>query len=888
MAKKSPLVKGGVAATLGLALAATAFVAPANAEALNTGEVIQPTEGTTQINLIGFNDFHGRITQVDAFAANVLQVQDTFGADNSLIIGNGDQVGASEFESSVAGDQPSKDALVALGVDSFTAGNHEFDKGQEDALAIRDTFGTLLAANVIKADGTPLLDAYSTYEVAGHTVAVVGAVTQSTVSGVSPDGIQGLTFTDPVASVNEYAAQLSDGDESNGEADIIIASYHEGGPTSGTYDDNASNELFAQMANETSTEVDAIYEAHTHQTYNYETNIDGKIRQVVQAGQYAENVGQIVLDVDADGNVVSSSSSVIPTYNADGTPRVDATTLSADSQATYAEVVGIQDAAVAEAEVLGAEQIGVVEEDITRAKTYDATGAVTVQDNRAQESTLGSVVADSMMLWAQGVGTDALDADLSIMNPGGLRADIAGDGVLTYKDAQTVLPFVNNLSVVSITGAELKNVLEQQWQLDANGAVPGRPYLQLGISSNVDYSYTGSTSDDPLTTQGTHITSVYVDGAPLVDDQVYKVVMPSFLAAGGDNFFALNNNEGVYDTGSVDLDAFVQYVESLPDTLLEPEQTRNGFQIDGYFGEDGAAPSIEAGAEQTITVTDVDLHSLDLVANTTVEVLLDGNVIGEGTVNGSTLAGETTTADVTFTVPADTAAGDYTIQVVAQPSGSTVNLPLTVTATEETPAPTTTPEPTETPAPTTPATETPAPTQSESQSQEPQLVTEQEHYTTAESADGVNYVGVNFTPNQPVSVSIKFGDGESQSVEDVMADADGVISGSLTYQTVDQTTGAVLEDNLPWPAGTYTIVATQGELSATVTFTVGDETGAATDGTSTDGTSTVPAADNNGSGDQLATTGANETAMFAGIAAGVIALALGGTLMLLRRRNTDA
>jgi len=88
---------------------------------------------------------------------------------------------------------------------------------------------------------------------------------------------------------------------------------------------------------------------------------------------------------------------------------------------------------------------------------------VTVQDNRAQESTLGSVVADSMMLWAQGVGTDALDADLSIMNPGGLRADIAGDGVLTYKDAQNVLPFGNNLSVVSITGAELKNVLEQQW-----------------------------------------------------------------------------------------------------------------------------------------------------------------------------------------------------------------------------------------------------------------------------------------------------------------------------------------------------------------------------------------------------------------------------------------
>ncbi|WP_282827752.1 ExeM/NucH family extracellular endonuclease [Gulosibacter sediminis] len=221
----------------------------------------------------------------------------------------------------------------------------------------------------------------------------------------------------------------------------------------------------------------------------------------------------------------------------------------------------------------------------------------------------------------------------------------------------------------------------------------------------------------------------------------------------------------------------------------------------------------------------------------------------------------------------------------------------------ETPEPTESPEPTETTAPTTPATETPEPTASQTESQEPQLVTEQEHYTAAESAAGVQYVGVNFAANASVNIAISIDGGEPQSVESLTADADGTITGQLTYQTVDSETGAVIEDNLPWPAGSYTIIATQGELSATVTFTVGEDA-AATDGTATatasatatsepsdtdDATETsIPVDGTNNAGDQLATTGANESAMFMGIASGVIALALGGALVLLRRRYNEA
>ena len=62
---------------------------------------------------------------------------------------------------------------------------------------------------------------------------------------------------------------------------------------------------------------------------------------------------------------------------------------------------------------------------------------------------------------------------------------------------------------------------------------------EVGLSKNISYTF------DPNAPQGSHITSVYIDGEPLNDDQVYKVVMPSFLAAGGDNFFSINFGLGM-------------------------------------------------------------------------------------------------------------------------------------------------------------------------------------------------------------------------------------------------------------------------------------------------------------------------------------------------------
>ena len=90
------------------------------------------------------------------------------------------------------------------------------------------------------------------------------------------------------------------------------------------------------------------------------------------------------------------------------------------------------------------------------------------------ESPLGNLIADSQL-----AATTAAGAQIALMNPGGVRADLTfasspvgeGDGVVTYGEAFTVQPFGNILQTLTYTGAQLDAVLEQQWQPQADGSI---------------------------------------------------------------------------------------------------------------------------------------------------------------------------------------------------------------------------------------------------------------------------------------------------------------------------------------------------------------------------------------------------------------------------------
>ncbi|MEN0129745.1 MAG: ExeM/NucH family extracellular endonuclease [Brevundimonas sp.] len=632
--------------------------------------VVGLTKGESQapvdLTFLNINDFHGRIDSNTVKFAGTVEKLRSEASGPVAFLSAGDNIGASLFASSVAQDQPTIDVLNALDLQASAVGNHEFDKGFADlAGRVSDAASwDYLGANVYdKGTTNPALDEYKVLDLDGVRVGIIGAVTQETPTLVTPGGIADLDFGDPVAAVNRVADQLTDGDESNGEADVLVAEYHEGAgagtPDGSTLEQEvAAGGAFTDIVTKTSAKVDAIFTGHTHKQYAWEAPVPGqagKTRPILQTGSYGEFVGKVVLTYDPSSDEVTAHSQV-------DVPRV--TTADADLVAAYprvAQVKTIVDAAIAYANTVGSVPVGSVSADITTAFSGGAyTGGTYTggtRDDRANESTLGDTVANALR---DTLAPDNLGgAQIGVVNPGGLRAELfyAPDGVVTTAEANSVLPFVNNLWTTTLTGAQVVTMLEQQWQTNADGTIPSRPYLQLGLSDNVTYTYDASAA------LGHHITSVTVDGQPLDPTADYRIGTFSFLAQGGDNFRVFTQGTATKDSGLVDRDGWIAYLGNHPG--LAPDFARQG------VGVPALPSSVTAGDVLAFAVSKLDLTSLGSPVNTALDVRLDGTSIGTATVTGGNAA-------VSVTIPAGTSAGDHVLTLVAAPSGTTVTLPLTV------------------------------------------------------------------------------------------------------------------------------------------------------------------------------------------------------------------
>src|SRR5690606_35791636 len=153
---------------------------------------------------------------------------------NTTFVGAGDFVGASTFTSFIQQDQPTIDVLNQIGLETSSFGNHEFDKGRADVddRILDAADWPYLAANLYDTTtGEPAYDEYFLQEFDGVTVGFIGAVTEALPELVSPAGIDTLDVKAIVPEVNRVAAYLTDGDESNGEADVLMLLVHEGAAT---------------------------------------------------------------------------------------------------------------------------------------------------------------------------------------------------------------------------------------------------------------------------------------------------------------------------------------------------------------------------------------------------------------------------------------------------------------------------------------------------------------------------------------------------------------------------------------------------------------------------------------------------------------------------------
>jgi 2',3'-cyclic-nucleotide 2'-phosphodiesterase (5'-nucleotidase family) len=592
-----------------VALAITGLLAGPTAVVGLTSAPASAAEVT--INLLAINDFHGRMNLSSSgdntvkFAGTVAQLETP---GNTMIVGAGDMIGATEFESGIQDDNPTIDVLNAIGLDASAVGNHEFDKGFADLKGrVQDRANwEYLGANVYnKGTTTPALAEYYVQDIGGVSVGVIGAVTEETPSLVNPNGIADIQFGNAVAAVQRVANQLSDGNAANGEADVVVATFH-AGATTGTGDqppstyeaEIAKGGEFAQMASLNSN-VDVILNGHTHKVYAWDApKPGGGTRPILQTGEYGKNVGQVQLKVESTTGAITSYTA----QNVKRTTTADATLVS--TYPSVATVKGIVDAALAYAKPIGEQPAGTITADITRA--YTGTS-----EDRGGESSLGDLVANALR---DGMPANFPKPDFGVTNPGGLRQDLlykgdtaAGgpnnvDGGVTYKEVVNVLPFANDTSIVDLKGSAIKEILEQQWQ----PAGSSRPFLHLGLSDNVDVTL------DAAQPAGSRVTSVRINGVPLDLNKTYKVGTFTFLAFGGDNFTSFKKGTQSV-TGRLDRDLFRAYLQARPAT--SPNFDREQVYVTGL------PDSLIAGQKVDVAFDKLDMGSVGAPANTGVRVL---------------------------------------------------------------------------------------------------------------------------------------------------------------------------------------------------------------------------------------------------------------------------
>ncbi|RPF27252.1 bifunctional metallophosphatase/5'-nucleotidase [Georgenia muralis] len=579
------------ATTLGaLSLAAVGLTAlPASA--------VVNEDGSVTVDVLGITDFHGALEQAPYLAGQI----DAITAENpdTLFVSAGDNIGGSTYESAIQQDVPTIDVLNAMGLDASAVGNHEFDAGYAD---LRDRVLPLadwdyLGANV---GGAPELAPYTVVDVSGVSVAFVGSVTEETPTIVSKDGIAGLTFGDPVAATNEVAATLSDGDPDNGEADVVVALIHEG----------------VHVVDGFTGDIDAVFTGHTHVDLVGSTTPSGA--PVVQAGAAGSHLGRITLTVTTGGDVTGTGS-LIPI---DGTGPADA------------EVQAIVDEALAQADVLGQNVVGEASAPINGGSNDGTTAGSEPPVNRGTESPLGNFLAGVAKWTAEQVD---LAPDFGIINPGGIRADLDadGNGEVTYAEAFTTQPFGNTIGTVDLTGAQVVTLLEQQWNTEQTVS---RPMLRLGLSDDVEYVY------DPAGAAGERITEVYIDGAPIVLTDTYRVASNTFLLDGLDGFTVLGEGANLKETGIVDLQGLIDYLDTFGS--VSPDYSQRSVGVTG-------PQELESGTEVTLELSSLAFTTTE-PNPTEVTVSLAGKILASAPVDATITPArdETGRATVTFTVPA--------------------------------------------------------------------------------------------------------------------------------------------------------------------------------------------------------------------------------------------
>jgi 5'-nucleotidase len=542
--------------------AAVFLLAAAPAVAQKRQKPRKPPPPPVRVQLLGINDFHGHLESTTP--GTIMRREDerfpAGGAEylathirtlrertrHTFVVAAGDLVGGSPLLSSLFHDEPTIEAMNAIGLDVAAVGNHEFDEGPAelrrlarggchpidgcaDGSPYEGADFPFLAANVInRSTGKRIFSPYAIRQVGPVKIGFIGMTLEGTPQYISPTFARRLRFRDEAQTANRYARVLK-----RRGVNAIVVLLHEGGFTRERGGVNGCNGLsgpLRSIVRDTTRDVDVFLTGHTHAVYN--CTMWGK--RVTSAASYGRLITRLHLEINRR---------------------------TGDVQRTRARnwLVGHW--------VMQAPDIT---EMITRYRTFAApmadrvigrvTGSVSRYRDISGESRMGSLVADAQRRVS---GSDA-----AFIRPGQVRAGLAA-GDVSYARAFMTQPFGTSLVSMSLTGVQLLDLLKEQWC--------GRSKTEvLQVSAAVRYTWSASIAraikSRPCATAPNPVSGLEIDGEPVEPDRLYRITVNSGMANRDDNYPTLSrgtNRAG----GPQDTEALEDYLQpSVDGTPLEPPE----------------------------------------------------------------------------------------------------------------------------------------------------------------------------------------------------------------------------------------------------------------------------------------------------------------------------
>ena len=510
-----------------------------------------PAPSSIEVQILAFNDFHGNIvapppievTAPDgtksmlasggvAHLAAALASERT-GHPYTVTVSAGDLIGASPLVSGAFLDEPTIAAMNLIGLDLNAVGNHEFDKGPRELWRMQGggcaKYTTLipcrlepftgakfrfLAANVRTAGGITLFAPTAIRQFGPVRIGFIGMTLKGTGNLVSPASVEGLSFADEVATANALVPELK-----AAGADTIVLLIHQGGRTptftTGQGCDGLSGEIIP-ILDRLDSSIATVVSGHTH--YAYICQRGGRL--LTSAGKYGYFFSDLRL------RFASSTHSLI---------NQSAVNLVAGTGAEEPAVKSLVDRYVAAAAPVANRVIGHLSGPAPR-------------DEKDRESPAANLNADAFLDAGRVAG-----AKLALVNATGVRVALipAADGSITYGQAFSMMPFTNHVVVKSLTGAQLKALLEQQFQASSNAANAAPPLLVPSAGFTFDY--------DLARALGSRIVAIRLHGRPISLVARYRVAVNNYLANGGDGYSVLTQGTDAADAG-LDIDALAGWL----------------------------------------------------------------------------------------------------------------------------------------------------------------------------------------------------------------------------------------------------------------------------------------------------------------------------------------